>query len=1136
MRHLAVMVLFIVPPLACATDDLTPRNCAGKASALVVSLQGMLEYDSESKGQWKPITLNQTLCEGSRVHVGSYSRASVLLPNGFVARIDEDTVLTFNVLNPDKPAFMDLLKGFVHFISRTPKHLQINTPIANAGPEGTEFALSVNDKSASLWVYEGGVKFFNTQGSINLKPGQGAQAYPGQAPQARIDIKPQDAVNWALYYPPLLPYPDKSTTIYNDIRTAIENFRQGRTAKAISRLNTLPPEKQTPYFYKVRGAMMLTVGRVDLAQQDIHAILKQNPKDAEALALQSVLMLTQNRKEEAYALAKQSIASNPKSASAYSALSYAEQGRFELDKALQAATQATQLAPHDAMVWARKAELELALGLTSDSEETVQQAEKLDAELERTQTVIGFTHLQQMDADEAMQAFDKALTLDSTSPLARLGLGLAKIRNGDLEQGRQDLEIAAILDPNNSLIRSYLGKAYYEEKRNPLAEDQFKLAKERDPKDPTPYFYDALKKQTENRPVEALHDLQTAMDLNDNRAVYRSKQLLDSDLAARGASLARIYDNLGFQQRGVVEAISSLQTDPTNYSAHRFLSDTYVNQPGRETAQLSELLQAKMLQPININPVQPHLSVSQRVLLNASGIANSSFQDFTRVFERNRPQLLFSGIAGNMGTFGDESTLSGIFDNLSYSLGQFHYETDGFIRPYGPAEYKNNTAQKHDIYNMFLQWKINETLNTQFEYNHRETDQGSLQQTITSTSNNFSERNTLTEDNYRIGFNVKFSQNDLLLGSYIHTNSETINNSITSILLPFQPTPIQEIFIREFNNNINIFESQYHHIGKNLNFILGTSVFNNQEKQNQPLTPKFEEENSKTNGHREYIYINTKLPFNISNTFGVALDYANSEIQGAQSPFYPKTKLLPKFGILWEPLNYTKFRFAYAQEIKRPIEGIQTLEPTQLTGFNQFYDDRPDTIYSLYGGAIDLKLNTDLSVGFELSRREVFNYIDNNTLRFINDTSRAYLYWTPINKISISTNYIFSRKKEDIALFNGNSPNIIDTHILPLELRFFSSNGLFYKLTGTYVNQDLSNKNIIFENNKSKISSNFFLVDAAIGLRLPKQLGIISLETKNLLDKRFRFEDLRVNETNPFYNSSQYIPGRAIFGRFTLNF
>ena len=48
------------------------------------------------------------------------------------------------------------------------------------------------------------------------------------------------------------------------------------------------------------------------------------------------------------------------------------------------------------------------------------------------------------------------------------------------------------LDPGNALIRSYVGKAYYEEKRDGLAESQLKTAKELDPLDPTAWFYDAI--------------------------------------------------------------------------------------------------------------------------------------------------------------------------------------------------------------------------------------------------------------------------------------------------------------------------------------------------------------------------------------------------------------------------------------------------------------------------------------------------------------------------------------------------------------------------------------------------------------------------------------------------------------------
>jgi Tfp pilus assembly protein PilF len=1132
MHYLLALSLFLFAPVSWSEEDVSDKNCIGKPSAKLVSLQGNVFFDPDNRGHWQAAQLNETICEGSRVRVAPFSRASLLLPDSIVLRLDEGTVLSLNGINPDKPTLLDLLKGFVNFISRTPRRLQVNTPIANAGPEGTEFALSADDTKASLWVYEGKVRFFNEQGSIRINPGQGAQAYRGQAPQAQIDIKPQDAVAWALYYPPLLPYPDDKMTVDAGIRTAVSDFRQGRIDEALSRLDALSPEKRTPYFYKIRGAMRLTIGRVEPALQDIQVLLADNPNDAEALALQSVLALTQNRKDEAHSLASRAVASDPDSATAYSALSYAEQGRFELEKALKAAEQAVKHAPHDAMVWARKSELELALGVLAESERSAEKALDLDAGLERTQTVAGFAYLRRMDTDKALHTFEKAVKLDSTSPLARLGLGLAKIRKSDLKEGRQDLEIAAILDPNNSLLRSYLGKGYFEEKRNALAEDQFNLAKERDPNDPTPYFYDAMKKQTENRPVEALEDLQQAMALNDNRAVYRSRELLDSDRAARGASLARIYDDLGFEQRGVVESISSLQTDPTNYSAHRFLSDTYVNQSSRETAQLSELLQAKLLQPININPVQPHLSVSQRGLLSASDMANSSFQDFTRNFERNRPQLIASGVVGNMGTYSDEVTLSGLLDKFSYSLGQYHYRTDGFTRTpdsISMEEARHNTDQQHDIYDAFFQAAVNDRLNAQFEYVYRDTDQGSFQQDLI-IEDDYLRRDRLRQNIYRAGLNLRVFTDDHLLASYVRADSFT-HKDLAGAWPKYSGQSTKDV-----NNTSDFIEGQYLHHNQFYNVIAGFSFYSIKEKEqgkSGTQTSTVYGENDGRNGHNEYAYLNLKLPHGIIGTLGLSNDFSHDVDQKDIDRIYPKA------GLMWDIGNRAKLRLAYFRGQNRPLVSMQSIEPTQIAGFNQFFDDIADLSFSFYGGALDFAVQPNVFAGVEFSQREAL-YPSAGTLFSRKDSTAIYLNWAFWDRFTITTRYKY---------INGKYPNQPDpldklfTHSVPLELKYFDPSGFFSKLTGTYVNQETGtcenqDQVCLYKlEGDNKESSSFFLLDAAIGYRLPKRLGIVSLEGKNLLNKKYRFDDMsRMDNSNIFFNASEFIPQRAVFGRVILNF
>ena len=288
-------------------------------------------------------------------------------------------------------------------------------------------------------------------------------------------------------------------------------------------------------------------------------------------------------------------------------------------------------------------------------------------------------------------------------------MGLAKIREGDLKEGGREIEIAASLDPNNSLIRSYLGKVYYEEKRGKIDGEEFAIAKKLDPKDPTPWFYDAIAKQTTNRPVEALRDMQKAIELNDNRAVYRSKLQLDSDSAARSSSLARIYNDLGFQQRALAEGYNSVNTDPTNYSAHRFLADSYSVLPRHEIARVSELMISQLLQPTNITPIQPQAAESNLFLISSQGPSATGFNTYNPLFNRNQATVQASGMAGSNSTWNGEGIVSGIYNKLSLSAGYNGFKTDGW---------RENSDQEDKIGNIFAQWEITPKTSIQAEYRY----------------------------------------------------------------------------------------------------------------------------------------------------------------------------------------------------------------------------------------------------------------------------------------------------------------------------------------------------------------------------------------------------------------------------------
>jgi tetratricopeptide (TPR) repeat protein len=638
--------------------------------ARVVSVQGTVLSQSVGETQWRQVSLNDAFCPGDQLAAQARSRVNVLLVNESVLSLNENTTITLEDVKKEGASLVDLLKGATHFFSRRPRSLDVRTPFAIAGVRGTEFLVRVEEKQTFVSVFDGEVLASNVVGSVALRSGQSAVAELGKAPVLRVVARPRDAVQWALYYPPV---------IYTAPGQA-------------------PPREDLndPRFLAHRASLELAVGRVDAAKADLDRALALRPDYSNAFALQSIIAVVQNDRDKALDLARKAVDADPNSAAARVAMSYAQQSRFDLEGARASLEEAVKVEPNNALAWARLAEIQSSFGELGKSLNSARKAVELDPSVARTQTVLGFAYLMQVNTREARAAFERAIELDQADYLPRLGLGLAKIRQGDLREGGQEIEIAASLDPNNSLVRSYLGKVYYEEKRGNLDEREYAIAKELDPMDPTPWFYDAIAKQTTNRPVEALHHLEKAIELNDNRAVYRSKLLLDADQAARSASLGRIYSDLGFQQLALVEGWKSVNTDPTNFSAHRFLADSYASRPRHEIARVSELLQSQLLQPSNITPIQPRLGESNLFLISSGGAGDLSFNEFNPLFKRDRVALQASGLVGENSTWAGEGIVSGIHKKLSFSAGYSYFETDGF-RMNNDQEDKIDTERAREV-------------------------------------------------------------------------------------------------------------------------------------------------------------------------------------------------------------------------------------------------------------------------------------------------------------------------------------------------------------------------------------------------------------------------------------------------------
>jgi tetratricopeptide (TPR) repeat protein len=1074
---------------------------AGKA----VSVQGAVQVLKFGQTAWAPVALDDVLCFGDTVHTDENSRAAFILPNEGLLRLDQETSLRFPEPENQTRSLIDLIRGVTHFFSRTPRSLKVLTPFVNGNVEGTEFLVDANAQQTHLLVFKGKVNAENNYGSLMVIDGQSVKARANAAPVYKTVVQPRDAVQWALYYPPIIDVqtvvlPEFDNAEQNNIlREALAAYQRGETTMALKVLAELPEKWNIPDLLTYRAGLRLSVGRVEGAGDDIEKALQFESAHTHALALNALIAVVQNKKAEALELAIKASDLDPADIAAKIALSYAHQANFEIEGALEEMQNAVNLAPANALAWARLSELYLSVKELDKALEAARKAETLNPHIARTQTVLGFAYLAQIETDEARQAFESAIHMDQTAPLPRLGLGLAIIRDGNLKEGRQQIEIAAGLDPNNSLIRSYLGKAFYDEKRDSLSDGQLQIAKILDPLDPTPWYYDAIRKQSINRPVEALHDLRKSIELNDNRAVFRSQLLLDQDLAVRSASLGRIYNDLGFQKLGLSEGWKSLNSDPGNYSAHRLIADSYAALPRHEIARVSEQLQAQLRQPLTLSPIQPHLAESNLSIYENMGPATTTFNEFTPLFTRNRAALSATGVVGGNSTWSDEIALSGLWGKYALSVGQFHYETDGF---------RENNDLERNIYTAFFQAAPSTKTSIQGEI--RATDFEYGDPVLRFNSDQFSPvvRQTVDIASYHLGFHHLFTPTSDFIGYLVYQDAED-RYVIPGI---------------EFEGERNELMAEIQYMQNFEGFDIITGVNHSRTDADDTVWDEFDLRYTNV-----YLYSQIQYPNTFMWTVGASGDFFKDELYNIE-----REQFNPKLGLTWTLTPHTTIRAAGFRMLRRNIISDQTTEPTQIAGFNQFFDDFVNSDVWRYGLGIDRTFSPTVFGGAEVSRRNIdlpsLDYItdpENPTAtfnEFDEDLARAYLYWTPLNWLSTRAEFIYEMFETDPLGYYSD----LKSYKLPLGINFSFASGISAGLTATYVYQEGVFDDPDFEPGSTQ-DDDFWTVDCNISYRLPKRYGKISLHAKNLLDEQFRYQD--TDYTNP-----RLYPEQLILAKLTLSF
>jgi hypothetical protein len=276
-------------------------------------------------------------------------------------------------------------------------------------------------------------------------------------------------------------------------------------------------------------------------------------------------------------------------------------------------------------------------------------------------------------------------------------------------------------------------------------------------------------------------------------------------------------------------------------------------------------------------------------------------------------------------------------------------------------------------------------------------------------------------------------------------------------------------------------------------------------------------------------------------TLGVGADTIKYS-QGISS--FLVNKIDPKLGIVWNVDKSTTFRAAVfrSMSITDPQFSVgsylPTIEPTQVAGFNQFFNDPAIGAQSWrYGAGLDYKFTDKITGGMEYSIRNVYSPFTLGPYR-AERTARAYLQYTPNDMLALSLEYFFERINQPgleqfspyyfYTAFNYGLYNQVETHRIPLTISLFDQSGLSLKLKNSFVHQFglFDNANTA---TTSRGVSDFVVTDLNLNYRLPNRHGMLTLGVNNLFNQDFNYQ-------NTDFNNLMYAPNRILFSRLTLAF
>ena len=401
------------------------------------------------------------------------------------------------------------------------------------------------------------------------------------------------------------------------------------------------------------------------------------------------------------------------------------------------------------------------------------------------------------------------------------------------------------------------------------------------------------------------------------------------------------------------------------------------SQPTRE----SEYLQALLRDPLGALPTPLFVAESVRTsssmtpqngFFQAIGAGQTGYNEFGAVFSAAPLNLQLDGVLADQNTSSDQVRIAGTFGKVGFALSQLLFKTDGF-------------GQFDRLDNMIWQGGIQAEFDTGTRLYLERKHFNSERRSVVSPAEPFYYTPFETDEvrlRSRLGFRQKLGESHelLLLNSWDDIKQDVI----------WLPTPYNGLTEPTFNNkfvsHISTHEAQYVFHASGLNLQLG-SAEGDSAASNDIGGGTINR--TRNRAWTAYTYVRYELFPQLLVEAGVSKDRQNDDAGFRQR--YSN----PKVGLRWQVVPNGTLRLASFRVVNRFLANSATLEPSQVGGFNQFYNDGLGFGIRARNKGVgwDQTLGHGVSYGAETLQRTLDVPVSGSYNIFDERNKRAYLNW-----------------------------------------------------------------------------------------------------------------------------------------------